>query len=147
MLVRVATMVLTDHPTTSDHTGTALVTAAAVAALSRELGIHAAAQEQVWSYYLNGKHRLLCASMVSQGSLSTSLIHPREVYKPAIAANAAAIIMVHNHPSGDPEPSAQDREVTERIQRAGNLLGIPLLDHVIIGNGLHVSLRERGLIG
>ena len=92
---------------------------------------------------LDGKHRLRRIEAVSEGTLTTSLVHPREVFKAAIRETAAAIIAVHNHPSGDPEPSPEDLEVTRRLRRAGRLLGIPLLDHVVVGKGRYVSLRER----
>lgn len=80
---------------------------------------------------------------VSRGTLSTSLVHPREVYKGAILSSAAAIITAHNHPSGDPEPSREDLEVAKRLYAAGELLGIPMLDFVVIGKGRYYSDRER----
>jgi DNA repair protein RadC len=92
---------------------------------------------------LDGKHRLKTREVVSVGSLTTSIVHPREVFRPAIRAAAAAVICVHNHPSGDPEPSQEDHEVTKRLQQAGKTLGIPLLDHVVVGDGRYVSMRER----
>lgn len=94
---------------------------------------------------LNSRHDVLKRVTVSRGSLASAVVHPREVFRPAILASAAAIIVVHNHPSGDPEPSAEDVEVTRRLAKAGELLGIPLLDHVIVARGCrYVSLRERG---
>ncbi len=95
---------------------------------------------------LDGKNRLAAREVVSVGTLTSSLVHPRHVFRPAVLANAAAIVCVHNHPSGDPEPSAEDIECTRRLAQAGRLLGIPLLDHVVLGAGRHVSLRERGLV-
>lgn len=92
---------------------------------------------------LDGRHRLLGIHQVSEGTLTTSLVHPREVFLPAIRALAAAILVVHNHPSGDPEPSKQDLDVTRRLLECGRLIGIPLLDHVVLGTGGHVSIRER----
>jgi DNA repair protein RadC len=92
---------------------------------------------------LDGKHRLKTRELVSIGSLTTSIVHPREVFRPAIRAAAAAVICAHNHPSGDPEPSQEDHEVTRRLQQAGRTLGIPLLDHVVLGDGRFVSMRER----
>ena len=92
---------------------------------------------------LDGRHRLTGVEQVSEGTLSTSLVHPREVFLPAIRQPAAAIVVVHNHPSGDPEPSPQDYEVTRRLADSGRLIGIPLLDHVVVGEGRHVSIRER----
>jgi DNA repair protein RadC len=93
---------------------------------------------------LDTKNRVLGFHVVSVGSLGASLVHPREVFKIAILANAASVILVHNHPSGDPEPSAEDRRVTERLKEAGELVGIPVLDHVVIGDGRYVSFTDRG---
>jgi DNA repair protein RadC len=92
---------------------------------------------------LDGKHCLRRREIVSVGTLTASLVHPREVFRAAVREGGAAIVAVHNHPSGDPEPSLEDLEVTRRLLRAGELLGIPLLDHVVIGDGRYVSLRER----
>ena len=92
---------------------------------------------------LDGKHALRRRERVSEGTLTSSLVHPREVFRSAVREAAAAIVCAHNHPSGDPEPSPEDLEVTRRLIRAGKLLGIPLLDHVVIGAGRYVSLRER----
>jgi len=93
---------------------------------------------------LDAKNRPLRAERVSEGCLTWAVVHPREVYGPAVRESAGAIVVAHNHPSGDPEPSRQDVEVTERLARVGELLGIPLLDHVIVGVGSCVSLRARG---
>ena len=96
---------------------------------------------------LTVRHRLLGLHTVSVGCLTSSLVHPREVYKPAILAGSAAILAAHNHPSGDPEPSAEDVALTRRLAAAGQLLGIELLDHLIIGEaGRFVSLRDRGAL-
>lgn len=92
---------------------------------------------------LDGRHRVTGTQRVSEGTLTTSLVHPREVFRLAIRGSAAAIVVVHNHPSGDPEPSRQDLDVTRRLAECGKLIGIPLLDHVVIGTGAHVSIRER----
>lgn len=100
-------------------------------------------QETFWSLLLDGKQRLRLLVPVSAGTLTASLVHPREVFRGAIRAAAAALIVAHNHPSGDPEPSAEDLAVTERLREAGEVLGIPLQDHVILGAGTFVSLRER----
>jgi DNA repair protein RadC len=94
---------------------------------------------------LDVKHRVIAEEVVSIGILDGSLIHPREVFKAAISANSAAIIIAHNHPSGDPAPSGADREVTKRLRDAGKILGIPVVDHVIVGcTGAHFSFREGG---
>src|SRR5207302_8829691 len=95
---------------------------------------------------LDGKNQLLGFNQVSVGSLSAALVHPREVFKAAILANAAAIILVHNHPSGDPEPSPEDRAITGRLKEAGELLGIKVLDHVVIGDGRYVSFADQQLL-
>ena len=92
---------------------------------------------------LDGKHRLRRMERVSEGTLTSSLVHPREFFRPAVREPAAAVIAVHNHPSGDPEPSAEDLEVTRRLVRAGELLGIPLLDHIVVGAAGWVSIRGR----
>jgi len=101
------------------------------------------AQETFHVLLLDGKHRLRRRERVSQGTLTTSLVHPREVFGPAIREGAAALIVVHNHPSGDPEPSAEDLAVTRRLHEAGRILGVPLLDHIVVGDGAYVSIRER----
>jgi len=83
---------------------------------------------------------------VSIGSLNASCVHPREVFKAAILTNAAAVIVGHNHPSGNPIPSHEDIALTERLVQAGELLGIPVLDHLVLGDQAYISLQERGLI-
>lgn len=96
---------------------------------------------------LSARNRLLKIHTVSLGSVNASLVHPREVFRPAIQAAAASVILAHNHPSGDPEPSEDDREITARLWRVGELHGIEVLDHLVVGaNGSYVSLRERGLM-
>lgn len=95
---------------------------------------------------LDGRHRLLREERISEGSLTSSIVHPREVYGPAIRESAAAIIVAHNHPSGDPTPSREDIAVTKRLAEVGQLIGIDLVDHVVIGDPGFVSLRERGLL-
>ena len=92
---------------------------------------------------LDARHRLLGDFRASTGILNGSLVHPREVFSAAVAERAAAVILVHNHPSGDPAPSREDREITERIRAAGGILGIPVLDHVIIGDCTFYSFREE----
>ena len=79
---------------------------------------------------------------ISEGTLTAALVHPREVFAPAIRLAAAALVLVHNHPSGDPTPSAEDAALTERLRRAGELIGIRVLDHVVVGQGRFVSLAE-----
>lgn len=91
---------------------------------------------------LDAKNRLLRRDRVSTGTLTGSLVHPREVFRPALAAGAAALVVVHNHPSGDPAPSREDREVTRRLVLAGEILGIKLLDHVVVGDGRYHSFAD-----
>ena len=95
---------------------------------------------------LDGKHRVNALNVVTIGSLTAALVHPREVFKPAILANAASVIVGHNHPSGDPEPSREDLALTERLVKAGELMGIRVLDHLIVGEDRFVSLADRGII-
>jgi DNA repair protein RadC len=95
---------------------------------------------------LNTRHQLIRCDLVSLGTLNASLVHPREVFKPAIEVSAACVILAHNHPSGDPEPSREDLLLTKRLSQAAELLGIDLLDHVIIAGTSHVSLKERKLM-
>jgi DNA repair protein RadC len=95
---------------------------------------------------LDGRHRMLREVVISQGTLTASLVHPREVFRPALREAAAAVVLVHNHPSGDPTPSREDREITERLAQAGELLGIPVLDHVVVAERGYASLREQGVL-
>ncbi|HET7265764.1 MAG TPA: DNA repair protein RadC [bacterium] len=95
---------------------------------------------------LNTRHEVLDTVEVTRGGLASSPVHPREVFKPAVREGAAAVILVHNHPSGDPAPSRADLAVTARLCRAATVMGIPVLDHMIIGDGRWVSLRERGVV-
>jgi DNA repair protein RadC len=93
---------------------------------------------------LDAKHALIRDATVSEGSLTMSIVHPREVFNPAVRESAAAVVFVHNHPSGDPAPSAEDRALTDRLVSAGELLGIQVLDHLIIGDGRYTSFADRG---
>ena len=102
-------------------------------------------KEHLRSLLLDTKNRVIKTCTVSIGILDSSLVHPREVFKDAIIASAAAIIVAHNHPSGDPSPSAEDRRITQRLHECGQLLGIELLDHIILGDNRFVSLKERGV--
>jgi DNA repair protein RadC len=100
-------------------------------------------REMFCAIYLNRKNNVLAINTVSVGGLASSLVHPREIFKPAFLTSAAAIILVHNHPSGDPTPSAEDLNITRRLAEAGKLLGIEVLDHIIIGVGRHISLKSE----
>ncbi len=95
---------------------------------------------------LNTKHRVMAKKVVSIGNLNASLVHPRELFKDIIKRSSAAVILIHNHPSGDPTPSQEDITVTNRLCEAGRLLGIDVLDHVIVGDLGYVSFKEKGLI-
>ena len=102
-----------------------------------------AAKEQFVVILLNNKNKVIGTEVVSEGSLSSSIVHPREVYAPAILHHAAAIMVAHNHPSGDPKPSTEDTEATRVLARSGKVLGIPMIDHVIIGDGNYYSFLEN----
>lgn len=101
-------------------------------------------QEEFRTLLLNAQHGVLRDVLVTRGILDASLIHPREVFRPAIEAGAAALILVHNHPSGDPTPSPEDRAVTRQLVAAGRTLGVPVLDHVVIGDGRWRSVSADG---
>lgn len=100
--------------------------------------------ERFYVLLLDGRHRMLREVVVSQGTLTASLVHPREVFRPALREAAAAVVLVHNHPSGDPTPSSEDREITVRLADAGSLVGIPVLDHVVVAERGWTSLCELG---
>jgi DNA repair protein RadC len=102
-------------------------------------------REHFMAVLVNTKNVVLEIVTVSIGSLNASIVHPREVLKPAILASAASIILVYNHPTGDPTPSREDLEFTRRFAKCGELIGIQLLDHVIIGDGTFQSLKEQGV--
>ncbi|MGQ0553473.1 MAG: JAB domain-containing protein [Planctomycetota bacterium] len=104
-------------------------------------------KEQFIVVLLDARNRPLRTERVSEGCLTWSVVHPREVFAPAVRESAGAVIVAHNHPSGDPTPSAQDVEVTGRLARAGELLGIPLLDHIVVGRRRCISMRAQGLLG
>lgn len=103
-------------------------------------------RENMVAMLLDTKNNVIGINTVSVGSLNASIVHPREVLKPAILANAASFILCHNHPSGDPSPSSQDLEVTRRLHDACNIIGIQLRDHVILGDNSFFSFREKGLL-
>ena len=100
--------------------------------------------EQFGVLLLDTKHRVIRASILSVGTLDASIVHPREVFREAAAAGAAALVVFHNHPSGDPEPSDDDRRLTERLVAAGVLMWIHVLDHVILADVKYFSFREHG---
>ncbi|MBX3132726.1 MAG: DNA repair protein RadC [Gemmatimonadaceae bacterium] len=133
-----------------------------LAAESNDDGEPLRGPRDVWRYYgprlegltveefhvavLDAQHRLERDVLVTRGILNSSLVHPREVFREAIAERAASIVLVHNHPSGDPTPSSDDRAITTQLVAAGRLLDIPIHDHVVIGRGRFVSFAEMGLL-
>ena len=102
-------------------------------------------KEHFIALHLDAKNRILCIDRVSAGTMTNSLIHPREVFKTALLSSAASLLLIHNHPSGDPTPSREDILITEKLKGAGEIMGISVLDHVIIGDG-YVSLKEKGYL-
>jgi DNA repair protein RadC len=103
--------------------------------------------EEFHALLLTTQHAVIREVLVTRGILDASLIHPRELFREAIAESAGAVILVHNHPSGDPTPSAEDRAVTKQLAQAGRTVGIPVVDHVVVGAGRFVSLAEQGVLG
>jgi len=105
-----------------------------------------AAKEHFLLLAMNNKNRVNGFKVVSTGSLTASLVHPREVWRTALYLCAAAVVFVHNHPSGDPAPSQEDQEITRRLKETGDMLGIRVLDHVVLGDGRFFSFSDRGLL-
>lgn len=97
-------------------------------------------------FYLDTRNQEIKREVISVGTLNANLVHPREVFEPAIQSLSAQIIVAHNHPSGDPEPSAEDIQITRRLIEAGNILGIELLDHIIVANSSFLSFKEKNLL-
>lgn len=108
--------------------------------------IRGANREHFVGFYLNSRHQVLRRDIISIGSLNASIVHPREVYLPAIALSAASLVLAHNHPSGDPTPSEEDLAITRRLLEAGRILGIDLLDHVVVARDSYASFKERRLL-
>lgn len=103
-------------------------------------------KECFWAILMDGKNRILKVVRVSEGSLTRAIVHPREVYRPAIREAAAGILFVHNHPSGDPAPSQEDIQITQRLVETGKVVGIRVLDHVIIGSYRYFSFADKGML-
>lgn len=103
-------------------------------------------REKLICIHLDSSHKVLAFEVVSVGSLNSSIVHPREVFKAAILLNAHSILIMHNHPSGDPTPSAEDVEITRKLKEVGDLLSIPLVDHVIVASTGHCSFAEKGML-
>ena len=115
-------------------------------AITAITSVEGEAQEVFGVLILNIKNKIVAVHEISRGTLNSSMVHPREVFKPAVLHNAAAIICFHNHPSGDTEPSREDIETTKRLVEAGKIMGIEVLDHIIVGDDGYVSLKERGVM-
>lgn len=103
-------------------------------------------KEMFITAHLNGKNSIIAIDLVSVGSLNQSIVHPRSVFQTALLTNAAAILLVHNHPTGDPTPSSEDISITRRLKEAGDICGINVLDHIIIGQDEYCSFVERGIL-
>jgi DNA repair protein RadC len=103
-------------------------------------------RELFYVVLLNNKNRKIREVKISEGSLTASLVHPREVYNPVIRESAAAVIFVHNHPSGDPAPSPEDIDITRRLKEVGDVMGVRVLDHVVIGHDRFFSFNDKGLL-
>jgi DNA repair protein RadC len=103
-------------------------------------------KEMFITLHLDGKNRIICMDLVSIGSLNQSIVHPRSVFMTACLSSAAAVICVHQHPTGDPTPSSEDISINRRLKEAGEIMGINVLDHIIVGNGEYFSFTERGLL-
>ena len=101
-------------------------------------------REHFYAVLLDNKHRKIRDVAVSQGSLTASIVHPRDVFAPVVRESAAAVIFVHNHPSGDPTPSKEDIEITRRLREVGDIMGVRVLDHIVVGNGRYVSFVDDG---
>jgi len=103
-------------------------------------------KEEFRAVFLDVKNRIMDIAVISIGSLNSSIVHPREVFREAVKRSSASVIFVHNHPSGDPAPSDEDILVTERLVEAGEILGISVLDHIIIGDNVYISFRDKNII-
>ena len=103
-------------------------------------------QEHFLALLLNSKGHVMAVKEISRGCLNATVAHPREVFAPAIVYHAAAILVAHNHPSGDPTPSREDAQLTRKLEATGKVMDVPLLDHVIIGDGIYYSFKEHGLL-
>lgn len=109
-------------------------------------GMRDLAHEEFRVLLLDTRHAVVREMLVTRGTLDTSPVHPREVFKPAVQQSAAGVLLVHNHPSGDPTPSPADKAVTRQLEEAGRVLGIPVVDHVIIGDARYISFVQAGLL-
>ena len=135
----------TKHPVLSDRK---IRSSGDIARLASEAGWYdGVPQERFIIIALDTKHRYLAHEIIGVGTVDSAIVHPRDVFRLAVLVNASAIVALHNHPSLDPTPSAEDRAVTRRLAKAAEIMGIDLLDSIVIGGDKHVSLRELGEIG
>jgi DNA repair protein RadC len=100
--------------------------------------------EQFGAVLLDAKHRVMKTTIVASGTLNSTIVEPRDVFREALVAGAAAVVVFHNHPSGDPTPSPEDEELTRRLKAAGILMGIDVVDHIVLGDARYCSLKEAG---
>ena len=117
-----------------------------VVGISKKLGIHENAEEVFCMFCINSKGQIIAFHEVSRGDLCSSTTHPREIFKRALLNNAGSVVFIHNHPSGDPTPSEIDIVTTERLIGAGEVLGVPVIDHIILGDDNYISMRATGLM-
>jgi len=123
-----------------------IISSSNVVDISRGLDIHRSAEELFCIYSINAKGQIIAFHEASHGDLCSTTTHPREIFKRALLNNAGSIVLIHNHPSGDPVPSEMDIETTQRLVQAGEILGIPVLDHIILGDENYVSMRASGMM-
>lgn len=115
--------------------------------LQKVTGMQDAPEEQFWMICMDTKNKIVGLHLVSQGTLNSALVHPREVFKRALLNNASSIVLAHNHPSGNPQPSQQDVDLTNRLVQVGDLVGITIMDHIILGDaGRYLSLKEKNMM-
>ena len=103
-------------------------------------------KEVMHGLYVDVKNKLMCDEIISVGTVSSTYVHPREVYKPALVNSAVGVILVHNHPSGDPEPSSEDIKLTKRLKKVSEIIDIELLDHIIVGKDDYLSMKSEGIL-
>jgi len=119
---------------------------AAYEAIKVVTGIQDEAQEVFGVITLDAKNKITSIQEIARGTINSCIIHPREIFKAACLHNAIGVILFHNHPSGNPDPSREDKELTRRVVEAGGIMGIEIIDHIIVGDGCFVSMKEKGVI-
>lgn len=147
------TMVVREHQLPSSSASNPRATLEVIAAVFEGKNLDYHGKEHFGVVYLDARHRVIGAEVISIGCLTTTLVHPREIFRGALLLPCAAIVLFHNHPSGDPEPSQEDLALTRRMAAAGTLMGIEVLDHMVVANDAisgcqwrYVSLHERGVL-